>query len=440
MNVQPSQALVVHDGGGRARLRPRASSNILLWGMALFFVIFVAWAALTELDRTVRGSGRVVASSQLQVVSNLEGGIVEAIFVRTGQLVQAGAELIRLDKTQSGSDLGSGQSSLNSLDAKIARLSAEVAGRTAVYPAARDRAAAEGIAVERALHMSRMAELSSLTNGAEARISGAERAVSEASAAYESRRNALSGQQQQIAAIRPLVDRGIEPRMNLIQLESAAAVASSDVAAAAAARSRAQSAVSEARAAAAQLRQDWRARAAGEFATAQAELSARRSAMPALAERVDRTVVRAPLAGRVNRVLVTTVGGTVGAGAPLVEIVPSQESLLIEARIRPQDIASVRMDQPAKVEVTAYDPSIYGGLPATVVAISPDALVEERTGESFYTVQVRTIANALIDKRGRRLPIGPGMVANVNLIGDKRTVLQYVLSPITRLQETAFRE
>lgn len=422
------------------RIRPRNASNLLLWGTALFFLVFVVWAAFTELDRTVRGVGRVVASSQLQVVSNLEGGIVEAIFVRTGQVVVQGAELIRLDKTQSGADFGTGQSALNSLAAKIARLKAEVGGSEPIYPAASDRASAEAIQIERALHLSRMAELSSLTSGAEARIVGAGRAVAEAEAAYQARVSALFGQQAQLAIIRPLVARGIEPRMQLVQLEAAAAVASSEVAAAAAAKARAQSAVSEAQSAAAQMRQDWRARAAAEFATAQAELSARRSALPALAERVDRTVVRAPLAGRVNRVLVTTIGGSVSPGAPLVEIVPSQESLLIEVKVRPQDIAAVRLDQRAKVDVTAYDPTIYGGLPGTVVAISPDALVEERTGEPFYTVQVRTIANALVDKRGRRLPIGPGMVANASLSGDKRTVLQYILSPLSRLQESAFRE
>lgn len=422
------------------RIRPRDASNVLLWGTALFFVVFIVWAALTELDRTVRGAGRVVASSQLQVVSNLEGGIVEAIFVRTGQLVKQGAELVRLDRTQSGSDFGSGQASLNALGAKIARLKAEVAGREPIYPRPSDRASAEQIEIERALHLSRMAELGSLTSGSRARIAGAERAVAEAEAAHQSRLSALAGQRAQIAIIRPLVDRGLEPRMQLALLESAASVASSDAAAAAAARARAVSSVGEAQASAAQIRQDWRARAAAEFASAQAELSARRSALPALAERVERTVVRAPLAGRVNRVLVTTVGGTIAPGAPLVEIVPSQESLLIEARVRAQDIASVRLDQPSRVDVTAYDPAIYGGLQGTVVAISPDALVDEQTGESFYTVQVRTVANALVDKSGRRLPIGPGMVANVNLLGDKRSVLEYILSPITRLQETAFRE
>jgi adhesin transport system membrane fusion protein len=150
-------------------------------------------------------------------------------------------------------------------------------------------------------------------------------------------------------------------------------------------------------------------------------------------------VVRAPLPGRVNRVLVTTVGGAVGPGAPLVEIVPSEETLLVETMVRPQDIAWVRMGQKAKVSITAYDPSIYGSLDGVVTAISPDATLNEKTGESFYTVQVRTRKNAL-EKNGRKMPIGTGMVADVSLLGDKRTILNYILSPITKLSETAFRE
>ena len=138
--------------------------------------------------------------------------------------------------------------------------------------------------------------------------------------------------------------------------------------------------------------------------------------------------------------LVTTVGGVVAPGAPLVELVPSEESLLIEVAILPQDIAFVRMNQDAKVNITAYDSSIYGSLEGTVVAISPDAVLNEQTGQSFYTVEVRTRSNALKSRDGRPLPIGSGMVADVSLRGDKRSILSFLLSPITRLGERAFRE
>ena len=151
-------------------------------------------------------------------------------------------------------------------------------------------------------------------------------------------------------------------------------------------------------------------------------------------------MVRSPLAGRINRVLVTTIGGSVAPGAPLVEIVPGDENLLVEARVRPQDIAFIHLGQRAKVEVTAYDPSVYGGLEAEVVAISPDAVPDEQSGETFYIVRVRTAENVLRSGANRALPIGPGMVANVSLIGDTRTVLDYLLSPITKLRDSALRE
>lgn len=421
------------------RIKPRTASSVLLWVMVAFFVAFIAWAALTELDRTVRGQGRVIASSQLQVVSNLEGGVVESISVKTGQQVRANQELVRLDRTATGAELGSGEASANALGMKIARLSAEVAGREPSYPAPADPAAASQLMIERSLHASRMQELGSLVSAGQARILQANRAVQEAQAAYDARVTARDARRQELNMIRPMVEKGIEPRLSLMQAESAYSVAVSEAAAAAAAIARARGAVSEAQSALNQQRQDWRSLAATELATAQAEYSARRAALPALAERAGRTVVRAPLPGRVNRVLVTTVGSAVGPGAPLVEIVPSEETLLVETMVRPQDIGWVRMGQKAKVAITAYDPSVYGSLDGVVTAISPDATLNEKTGESFYTVQVRTSSNALV-RNGRKLAIGTGMVADVSLLGDKRSILAYILTPITRLRETAFRE
>lgn len=422
------------------RIKPRTASNLLLWFVIGFVVLFVIWAAFAELERTVRGMGRVIPSSQLQIVSNMEGGVVQDILIRPGQQVDEGDPLIRLDPTQMGSEFGSGEATVSALTVKIARLQAEVQGRSPAYPAAADAATADQIRIEQALHASRMADLSSLTSAAAARAAQAERSVAEAQAAYQARVTARDSRLSEVRLLRPLVERGIEPRLSLAQAESAAAIAASEAQQAAESIARARASVSEARSALAQIRQEWRAQAANELATAQAELAARRRAMPALAERVDRTVVRAPLAGRINRVLVTTRGGTARPGEPLVEIVPSDERLLVEARVRPDDIAFVSLDQEARVAITAYDRSVYGALDGRVVAISPDAVTEERTGETFYLVRVRTDENALKDQAGRRLPIGPGMVAEVNILGDTRTVLQYILSPITKLSESAFRE
>jgi adhesin transport system membrane fusion protein len=420
------------------RIRPRAASSLLLWAILGFVVIFLVWAAFTELDRTVRGQGRIIASSQLQVVSNLEGGIVDAILVRTGQQVRQGQELIRLNRTQSGSEFGSGQATLGALRAKIARLEAEVAGRSPAYPATADAAMAAQVEIERSLHEARMANLSAINAASQARLVQAQRAATEAAATYQARVSASDAARTELLAIRPLVERGIEPQLSLVRAESAAAVAASDVAAASAAAARAQAGVAEARSLLAQQQQDWRSQAANELATTRAELIARQRAMPALADRVERTDVRSPLAGRVNRVLVTTVGGSVSPGAPLVEIAPDRETLLVEAMVLPKDIGRVRIGQRAKVDISAYDPAVYGSLTGHVSAISPDAVANERTGQTYYIVQVRTDGDRT--GSGRKLTIGTGMTADVSLLGDKRSVLSYLLTPITRLSERAFRE
>jgi len=423
------------------RIKPRTASNLLLWFVIAFVVAFFLWAGFTELDRTVRGQGRVVPSSRLQVISNLEGGVVQDILVHQGQLVRAGDVLIRLDPTQTGAEFGSGEATVSALSFKIARLEAEIMGRNPVYPAVRDPVLAEQIHIEQALHASRMADLAGILGAQRARLSQVQRSVAEAEANYQARSETYRQRRAEARLIRPLVERGIEPRLSLIQAESAADVAQSEMDGAGQAVSRARAGVAEAHSTLAQAQQEWRAQAANELATAQAEMSARRRALPALANRLERTVLRAPLAGRINRVLVTTRGGTIRAGEPVVEIVPSEGSLLIEARVKPDDIAFVRLGQRARVAITAYDRSIYGVLEARVVSISPDAVAEERTGETFYIVRVRTDQAVLrAPGGGPAMPIGPGMVAEVDLIGQKRSVLQYLLTPISRLRETALRE
>ena len=421
-------------------IKPKVPANIILWIILAFVVIALVWAGLTEIDRTVRANGRVIPSSQLQVVSNLEGGVVEQIMVRVGQDVKRGTPLVRLSPIQPGAELESNRASSDALHFKIIRLEAEIAGRAPQFPEARNPLMESQIAVEQSLYRSRMAELASLSNVASARIDQARRAIAEASAAEEARITARETARADLNLIRPLVREGIEPRRSLLQAESAFAVSSSEAAGAGAALGRARAVLAEAQASAQQQKRDWLARAADELTAARADLSVRQAAMPAYEYKLRRTVVRAPLDGRINRVFVTTVGGSARAGDPLLEMVAVNDSLLIEAAVAAKDIASVKMGQKAKVQISAYDSAIYGSMEGRVVAVSPDAVVNERTGESHYLVRVRTTANAITDDAGRRLPIGPGMGADVNLLGDKRTVLAYILTPLTRLSETAFTE
>ncbi|MBN8501319.1 MAG: HlyD family type I secretion periplasmic adaptor subunit [Sphingomonadales bacterium] len=411
------------------------SANVLLWVIAAFFAAFFIWAAFTKVERTVHGSGRVVPSSKMQIVSNLEGGVVQEILIKPGQVVKQGDVLVRLSPTLTSSELGSNAASIDALRAKIARLRGEVTGTAPNYTGVSAAAAA----TESALHRARMAELNSLSGGGSARSAQAERAVAEAEAILDARRGNLAAAQKELDMLRPLAARQIVSRLDLVKAENAVAVAGNEVTAAVASVARARAAIAEARSGTAQARSDWLGRSGAELAAAQSELAAREKATPALADRVDRTIIRAPLTGRVNRVLVTTIGGTVSAGMPLVEIVPSDEALYVEAMVLPQDIGNVRLGQNAKIEITAYRATVYGKLEGEVVTISPDVVINEKTGESFYTVEVKTTSK-LTGPDGKELPIGPGMVANISLLGDARSILSYIFTPFTQLKENAFRE
>lgn len=414
---------------------PKKSANTLLWIILGFFVLAFAWAALTKVDRTVHGIGRVVPSSKMQVVSNFEGGVIQEILVKPGQVVQKGDVLVRLSPTLSTSEFGSNEASIEALRAKVARLGGEVRGVQPNYSGL----SASAVSAERALQSARSAEFSGISSAGNARVVQAERAVGEAQSMLAARRSNLASAQQELDMLQPLAAKQIVSKVDLVHAQNAVTVAQNEVAAAQSAVARAQASVVEARAATSQARSDWLGRAGSELAAAQAELAARESTTAALADKVDRTTIRAPMTGRVNRVLITTVGGTVSAGMPIAEIVPTEDALYVEAMVRPQDIGNVRLGQNAKIEITAYRASIFGNLEGDVTSISPDAISNEKTGESFYTVEVRTTSQ-LKGPDGKVLQIGPGMVANISLLGEKRSILSYLFSPLTKLKENAFRE
>jgi adhesin transport system membrane fusion protein len=244
----------------------------------------------------------------------------------------------------------------------------------------------------------------------------------------------------ELSMIAPLVEKGIEPQLELMRAQSAQAQAQGARSGADLAVRRATSAVAEAQAQWRNVGDHFRAQAVEQLTATRAELAGQGQTLPALADRVTRTQVRAPVAGTVNRVLVTTLGGTVRPGEPLVEIVPLGDELVVEAQVRPADIAFVRIGQKVVVKLTAYDYSIYGGLDGVVERISPDAIVNEKTGDSHFSIRVTTKGKNLTAPDGAVLPIGVGMIAEVDLLGHKRSVLSYLLTPISKLRDNAFRE
>ncbi len=389
------------------------------------------------MPETAVASGRVAPARALQQVSNLEGGRVTAILARPGDKVAAGQLLLRLDPDAAAADLGRSSSLAAALQARIARLEAEASGTAPVFHAALPAAV---IASERALWSARRADLTVVGTGDAARRDAATRALAEAESAVRVQAEARAQAAREVAMLAPLVDKGIEPAISLARARSALVQADAALTGAGAAARRAAALVTEAGAAGATAESRFRSAAADALTAARAELAGQSAALPALQGRVDRTAVRSPIAGTVQRVLVATIGGTVAAGAPLVEIVPAGEALIIDADVRPSDIAFVHPGQQATVRLTAYDSAVYGVLQGEVARISPDAIVNERSGESHYSVRITTRATALKAPDGAALAIGPGMVAEVNFTGRQRSVLSYLFAPVTKLSQNAFRE
>jgi len=435
-----SQLHHVHLEDVAGAVKPRAAARLLLWAIIGTFVLLILWACFTHIDRVTHAQGRVIPSSQLQVVSNLEGGVISEILVKPGQKVKAGQPLLRLDPTMAGADYGHGAATVAALQSKAARLEAEMQGRDPVWPAELASAWPDLVAAERRVHAQRTIDLLTATQAAQARLTAAARGLSEAQIAAETRDKASRSAREQADLIRPLVEKGIEPRLSLMQADNSAANAAGDAAAAHQTAGRAAAAVAEARAQLAQVQADWRAKAGEDYVMVRAELEAQRKLLPASAYKMRRTTLTAPVTGTVNRVMVSTVGGTVTPSEPLVEIVPLRDTLVIEAAVRPEDIGFIAVGQRATVKITAYDYSLYGGIPGRVVRISPDAVLDPKEERSHYLIRVAIDRDAIVNKAGERLPVGPGMVAEVDLLGDKRTVMSYLLTPITRLQERAFRE
>lgn len=419
-------------------LKEQDFPGLLLWSIIAFTIVALAWAALARLDVVIAAQGRLIPSAQLQTLANLEGGTIKQILVKPGEKVAKGQVLVRLDPVLRAADAASAKASVDALAVRAARLQAEAQGRAVklnlpgIDPAllaneqAVARADAGTLATDRAI--------------AQARAEQARRAAAEAEATLEQRREALALAEQEVQVLQPLVERGAEPALNLTRARNTLAQSRAQVAAATAALAKAQALVAETARAVSGIDLQFRQRAADALATTRAELASRTGQQPALADRLDRTTVRAPMAGIVSRLRVTTTGGTVGPGEPILEMVPAGDRLLVEARVSPADIGFVAPGQTARVRITAYDYGIYGAMSGTVQSVAPDAVIDERTGEVHFLVRIALSGPCFPTDAGACLPLGPGMLAEVSMLGPKRSVLSYLLSPLTQIRESAFRE
>lgn len=422
----------------RGSLPMRRAALWLLWAIAGFLVAFVAWAALADIDTVTRADGRVIPSAKLQVIQNLEGGIVAEIAVRQGQAVEAGARLVELSRVQHEAEQQSRQQQVLALQARLARLRAQVAGRAPVFPDSLRAQAPELLDTEVAAFQSRRAEQQAQLGVLDAQIDQKQREVQEAEVSLVAAKRSLVLGQEERDTVARLVERGLEPRLELVRIERSLGELQGRVDVAPVTLQRLRAALDEMRARRDAAAGQFRADALAELNRSLGELNALQQAMPALVDRVARTAIRAPMKGVVNRVFVNTVGGIVKPGDPIVEIVPADDQLVVEALVQPRDIGFTKLGQTANVKITAFDYAIFGAMQGTVTAISADAVPNEK-GEAFYQVRIET-RTPVIEAIDKKLAIIPGMQAQVDIVTGKRTVLQYLVKPLVALKENAFRE
>lgn len=400
-----------------SELRTPQTLRLLLMTVGAMFICGVTWAGLAVLDEVKRGNGRVVPSQQMQVIQSLEGGLVESIMITEGQIVDRGQPLIRIDDTTFSAQLGEIRERRDALAARVSRLQAESNG-SGLPEFARDKSRALGRAEE--------AELSVF----EARARKLNQEIGVLNQQEVRLTENLKLLSREVDLTRKLFSQRVVPEIEMLRLERQASEVRGQLA-------EVQARITTARA-------TFRTQADEDLAKAQGDLAVLDENIRSAQDRVRRTELKSPVRGIINKINVTTIGGVVQPGVSLVEIVPLDDTLLVEGRIRPQDIAFIHPDQAAVVKITAYDSSVYGSLKGKVERISADTIIDEKgdktdRGETYYRVMVRTEKNHL-GTASQPLPIIPGMVGTVEIITGSKSVLSYIAKPIRVLHDEALRE
>lgn len=409
-----------------------ASRKLIALSAVGIFVLLV-WAALAPVDEVTRGLGKVVPSSKVQVIQAAAPATIKSILVRPGQLVKQGQMLVRLDDPQSSSALGQLKAENERLSARAARLQGEGTGAGGeCEEGAACAEEAELSAVRQATARSRQSALS-------AAVEQRRRDFQEGQSTVASLESSQRLAQDQVNMLAPLAAKGIVPKTELLTAQRELVDIQGRLAAARQGVARARAAISEADAQRREAQFDFRQQALNERSEVATKIAVNQETIKGASANVERSELRAPVTGLVNDVQVTTVGGFVGAGEKIMQIVPTGDKLLIEARVAPKDIAFIKEGDPAVVKITAYDFSIYGGLKGHVRNISADSIYDEVERQAYYNVMIET-DQAFLMKNGRRLPIMPGMICDVEIITGRKSVLTYLLKPVLRAFDEALTE
>ncbi|MCL1915911.1 MAG: HlyD family type I secretion periplasmic adaptor subunit [Desulfovibrionaceae bacterium] len=417
---------------------------ILSLAVVLLFVVVVIWAWLTRLDEVTKASGQVVPAQAIQEIQYLEGGVLENLMVRQGDDVEEGQVLARISNAMAESALQEQKDSQAAIEADIIRLRAERAGQEPLYPDAMAAMYPNLINGQMELFRAHLEQRDTELRTLEAELEQRRIEVRESEERLKSIKQNLKVATERRDMVKPLVERGIHSRSDYLTLEQSVISLNGELNSTTQVVSRGNSAVTAAEERVNSRRQEWQSSLQEEINQKSAALNSISILLSGRSDTVQRTDLRSPVRGKVKRILINTLGGTVSPGATIMEILPSDEKLLIEAKVGPADRAFLHTaDDPEKkqravVKVSAYDFSIYGGLDATLESISDDTF-EDHRGDIYYQVRLLTTHNS-ISHKGKDYEILPGMVAQVDIITGKKTVLDYLLKPIFKARQNALRE
>ena len=399
-NVKSKDLDLINDLNAALQKEKHSGQFIVIILFFILMIVFVIWAYNSPVEEVTRGNGNIIPSSREQVIQSLDPGIVTEIMVKEGDMVEKDQILMKLDDTRSSAVLRESEAKVANLEATIARLKAEAYGTKLSFP---DSVSPELRRREIAAYKARRQVMVDAING-----------LSQSKAALD----------REIAITAPLVSEGYVSEVELLRMRRDSADLATQIS---------------------ERRNRYKADANNELLQAESELAQSKENVAMRADPVERSQIRAPMRGIVKGIKVTTIGGVVNAGEDIMQIIPVDDKLLVEAYIRPQDIAFIRAGQPALVKVSAYDYSIYGGLEGKVTLVGADTVsnsMQNRANDLkldpnqvYYRVLVQTENNSLKDKNGKPMPIIPGMVATVDIKTGEKTIFQYLIKPITRMKQ-----
>lgn len=409
----------------------------ILYTIALVLLALIVWAGLAEIDEVTRGEGKIIPSRQLQTVQSMDGGVIEELFVEEGAFVQKGDVLVRIDPVRYVASFQESSARAFALDAKVKRLRALVRDEALIYPLddGLRPEQAELLFQEQRYYEASRRELEERLSVAREQVSQRREELNEARARLRSTQESYEISTRELEATKPLLASGAVSEIDILRLQRDQTNARGEYQQAQARIKQVQAAIEEAEArlleTGSNTRNQWR----NELSTATAELNSLNKNIEGLADRVKLTEVRSPVNGTVQRILHNTIGGVVQPGNALLEIVPSDDRLLVEAKIAPKDIAFLRPGLPAVIKLHAYDFTIYGGLDAELQHISADTITDEKDN-TYYLVRAMTTEG----DAAKNLTVIPGMTVQLDVLTGKKTILEYLLKPLLRAKANALSE